>query len=79
MESRLIQIEEKIAHLEHHLSQLDGVVREAHERMDQFRRQIDGLQAKIQTIGYSASEPGGHDEPGSTSDQQLRDDRPPHW
>ncbi len=74
MEARLITIEEKIAHLEHYLGELDGVVRDMHRRMDGFKTQIDQIRADLQD-----PQAAGGDGPATDGDQQLEDDKPPHW
>jgi uncharacterized coiled-coil protein SlyX len=78
VDGRLIQLEEKITHLEHHLAQLDEVVRESHDRLDRYRRQVEQLQAKVESLESSPAPPPDLDDDGP-SDPQLRDDRPPHW
>lgn len=74
MEERLVNIEEKIAHLEHYLGELDGVVRAMHDRMDGFKTQLDKIRADL-----NHQQSGGGDESSADSDQQLEDDKPPHW
>ncbi|MEM1109757.1 MAG: SlyX family protein [Planctomycetota bacterium] len=74
MESRLIAVEEKIAHLERYLGELDGVVRELHDRMDGYKSQIDRLRDEF---GEHLSNADDAPEPGR--DDQLEDDKPPHW
>ncbi|MEM9420287.1 MAG: SlyX family protein [Planctomycetota bacterium] len=74
MESRLVNIEEKIAHLERHLGELDGVVREMYDRMDGFKAQLEKIRSDLQSHQASAGDGLAPD-----SDQQLEDDKPPHW
>jgi len=71
MDTRLVNIEEKIAHLEHYLGELDGVVREMHDRMDGFKHQLDKMRADL------TAQSGGEER--GDGDQQLEDDKPPHW
>ena len=74
MDQRLVNIEEKIAHLERHLGELDGVVREMYDRMDGFKAQLEKIRADLE-----AHQPGSGDAPAPARDQQLEDDKPPHW
>ncbi|MBB6428872.1 SlyX family protein [Algisphaera agarilytica] len=74
MDQRLVNIEEKIAHLERHLGELDGVVREMYDRMDGFKAQLEKIRSDLET-----HQPGSGDAPAPDSDQQLEDDKPPHW
>lgn len=69
MEARLVNLEEKIAHLERYLGDLDEVVRDLHDRMDAYQREIAKMQATLE------HHVGGDDESGGS----LEDERPPHW
>ena len=73
-DTRLVNIEEKIAHLERYLGELDGVVRAMNDRMDGYRAQLDKMRADL-----TAHVADGDDGPEPGSDQQLEDDKPPHW
>jgi uncharacterized coiled-coil protein SlyX len=76
MQTRMIQIEEKIAHLEHHLGELDGVVHGMHHRMDGLLRQINQLR---ETVEAAARENADDPDADGPDDQDLLDDLPPHW
>lgn len=69
MEARLVNLEEKIAHLERYLGDLDEVVRDLHDRMDAYQREIAKMQATLE------QQLGGDDKSGGS----LEDERPPHW
>ena len=71
MDPRSVQLEEKVAHLERYVADLDGVVREMNERMDHFTREVKGLRAIVETVR------DGDGEGGADADPQ--DERPPHW
>lgn len=91
MDRRLIAIEEKIAHLEHHLGQLDGVVRDLNDRLDGFKGELTRLHTAVQQQAQSGGIGGGDDSGGAGGgagggggggggdDEQLKDGRPPHW
>lgn len=74
MAPRLIAIEEKIAHLERHLGELDGVVRDMNDRFDGFKREIKKMQADLE-----AQQAGSNGGDAADGDQQMEDDKPPHW
>lgn len=78
---RLIRIEEKIAHLEHQGEQLDGVVRDLAGQLDALRRELGRLRAAFEQHAAGANNdvaPGG--TPGmSSGDDELMDEKPPHW
>ena len=65
---RLIRIEEKLAHLEKYLVDLDEVVRELGQRLD---KQRDGVTAIQKMLVDHISD--GEDTPGPA------DEKPPHW
>ena len=77
MDPRVVQLEEKVAHLERYVSELDGVVREMNARMDHFAREAKALRALVDAgrDGGEAGDGGG----GDGADDDLRDERPPHW
>lgn len=75
-DTRLVNIEEKIAHLEHYLGELDGVVREMNDRMDGYQQELARMRQLVES--QTTNGEGGSDDDGST-DQQLEDERPPHW
>ena len=68
MNDRLTNVEEKMAHLERFVSDLDGVVREMHETMTVVRRELGTLQAQIE---QHAEEDDGSDD--------LEAQKPPHY
>jgi len=69
MDPRSVQLEEKVAHLERYVADLDGVVRGMHERMDHFAREAKVLRSIIDAAREGEGTPG--DGPV--------DERPPHW
>ncbi len=69
MDPRTVQLEEKVAHLERYVADLDGVVREMFERMDGFAREIKSLRAVVEADPKAQG----------ASDGDLLDERPPHW
>lgn len=65
---RLTTIEEKLAYLEQHLTDLDQVVQQLAKRMDQQREGVNAVRKLLED----------HlNEPGDTTDPT--DDKPPHW
>ena len=86
MSSPLIRVEEKIAHLERYVGELDQVVREMNDRLDGFTRQLAELRRSVeagQDKGESSAPDGDGGGPGpwgaEQTDRELEDDRPPHW
>ncbi len=77
MQTRLTAVEEKIAHLERHLGELDEVVRGLYDRSDGFRRQLDAMRATVQSLNAPRGEAAAEGSDGS--DQSLKEQRPPHW
>lgn len=67
-DTRLTVIEEKLAHLEKYVGDLDEVVRDLAARL---AKQKDGVSAVRKMLEDHLSEPEG------TSD--LADEKPPHW
>ena len=67
---RLTRVEEKIAHLERFVGELDGVVREAFERIEAVRGELDKLRAAVEADGQAQTD---------AADLDLEADRPPHW
>lgn len=76
-DTRLVNIEEKIAHLEHFLGELDGVVREMSGRMDGYKTQLAKMREMVESQAASGGD--GPDDDGGSGDQQFEDHRPPHW
>ena len=68
---RLTRVEEKLTHLEHDLSQLDGVVRELGARIVQQDRTIAGLRRQLDQLLERPQPPASADDPAA--------ERPPHW
>ncbi len=73
MDSRAIRLEEKVAHLERYVADLDGVVREMNDRMDRFAREAKALRAIVEAARKADEGAQG------AADDDLLDDRPPHW
>lgn len=79
-DARLTVIEEKLAHLEKYIGDLDEVVRELASGL---AKQKDGVTAVRKMLEDHLNAPGS--APGSapgndvTSDQDLADEKPPHW
>ena len=72
MDSRLVNVEEKIAHLERYVAELDGVVREMNDRMAHYQKQLGEIRRIVEAQGGKGGDDG-------ISDQDLEDERPPHW
>lgn len=73
MDPRSVQLEEKVAHLERYVADLDGVVREMNERMDHFAREAKALRAIVDAAR------DGDGGPGPTPGEDPLNERPPHW
>lgn len=69
---RLITLEEKLAYLEQHLGELDGVVRELAGRLEQQHKGVQQVRSILE------QHLAGGDEGGAASDDPAAD-RPPHW
>ena len=69
MDDRLTRVEEKLAHLERHVGELDGVVREGFDRIEELSAELRRLNDRL----AQQSEPGEGDGPDAERD------RPPHW
>lgn len=72
MDPRSVQLEEKVAYLEQHIAELDGVVREMNDRMDRFAREAKGLRTLVEALQEGPGDEG-------TQGGDLEDERPPHW
>lgn len=70
-DTRLTVIEEKLAHLEKYVSDLDEVVRELATGL---ATQKDGVIAVRKMLEDHLNDPGN-----AGSDRDLIDDKPPHW
>ena len=66
MEQRIIAIEEKLAHLERYVEQLDATVRELYDRLDLQGKDLTRLREDTQTQFNELDRP-------------PEDDKPPHW
>ena len=62
-------LEEKIAYLEHHVTQQDKVMLEFAEQLARLRREIAGLRERFPTGGGATSE----------NNNAATDERPPHY
>ena len=69
-DDRLIAVEEKLEHLERFVGELDGVVREAFDRIDAVRGELDKLRAAAEADGQAQAD---------AADVDPEADRPPHW
>ena len=75
-DTRLTVIEEKLAHLEKYVSDLDEVVRELATGL---AKQKDGVTAVRKMLEDHLSAPGSGPGGDTTSDQDLANEKPPHW
>lgn len=73
-DARLTVIEEKLAHMEKYVGDLDEVVQDLAARI---AAQKDGVTAVRKMLEDHLSAPGTGDD--GTSDQDLADEKPPHW
>ena len=64
-DARLIQLEEKVAYLEQHLSDLDEVVRDLAGRLHKQGQGVDAVRKMIEDHLTDQPDPG--------------DEKPPHW
>ncbi|MEM9414357.1 MAG: SlyX family protein [Planctomycetota bacterium] len=69
---RIIALEEKVAHLEKYIGDLDEVIRELAGRLDS---QAKGVQQMRSVLEQHLA--GGDDEKSMPNDPEA--DRPPHW
>lgn len=69
VDPHIVRIEERLAHLERHLEQLDEVVRDLHQRQD-------AISARLTRLGEQTKR-----DLAALSDgpRELEDDEPPHW
>ncbi len=68
-DERLTRLEEKLAFLEQHVSELDGLVLELNRENAQLKDQLRVTQQRMQALADAQP-----DTPRS-----LEDDKPPHW
>ena len=57
MEDRIIALEEKFSFLEHHVEELDSVVKEAFDAMNAIRKEIERLSGHIDEVEQHFAEP----------------------
>ncbi len=62
MDDRITSLEEKFAFLEHQVEQLDGVIRDAFERLDGLARELKQTRASIQHVETRLDESGSDEE-----------------
>lgn len=84
MDARFTRLEEKLTFVEHQLGELDGVVRDLGDTLDRLGRRLDHLAGRVDAHDQALSDPAEPDpssgsETKGPSDQQLKDQRPPHW
>ncbi len=77
MDPRFTRLEEKITFVEHQLGELDGVVRDLGSTLDAIARKLDHVADRLQQQEENQTTPAGSD--GPPTDEQLEEDRPPHW
>lgn len=68
MDDRIIQIEEKLAHLEKYVNDLDTVVQTMQGRMDGIRAEVARAFDRLEQL-----------EQDDEHDGDPADDKPPHW
>lgn len=66
---RQTQLEELLAHQQHLIDELNGVVTEQRLEMDSLQRRLKSLESKLQTVAERV-EAGGED---------LPHEKPPHY
>ena len=71
-DGRLTRMEEKLAHLERFVGELDGVVREAFDRIAAVRGELDKLRASVEADEETTAETDA-----DADDPEAH--RPPHW
>ena len=57
MEDRIIAMEEKFSFLEHHVEELDSVVKEAFDAMNVIRKEIERLSGHIDEVEQHFADP----------------------
>lgn len=62
------RLEEKIAHLEHHVTEQDKVMLEFSEDLTRLRRELKLLVARVANAG-----------PSATLGEEAGEERPPHY
>lgn len=71
-EARLIGIEEKIAHLEKYVGDLNEVIRQNAAELAAMRKLLGRVTDRVDRIENPP-------EPPESDDRTLEEDRPPHW
>ncbi len=69
MDKKLINLEEKIAHLEHNVEQLNNVVFRQRQTLDEYKLLLKHLSKKIQTL----------EENQSDGVSEVANEKPPHY
>lgn len=69
MDKKLINLEEKIAHLEHNVEQLNNVVFRQRQTLDEYQLLLKHLSKKIQTL----------EENQSDGVSEVANEKPPHY
>jgi len=67
-DNKIIALEEKIAHIQHMLDDLNMVVLRQGETIENLNNQIKELKEKMENLKSSQS-----------SDEVINDDKPPHY
>jgi uncharacterized coiled-coil protein SlyX len=70
MEERIVNLEEKFAHLERYVEELDGVVREAHDRLAALNAELIRLRADTQQRLTALASDEGQGEPSSPAGER---------
>lgn len=68
-DARMTVIEEKLAHLEKYVGDLDEVLRDLSKRLDVHGKGVTAVRKMLEDHLSDAGQPGG--DPG--------DEKPPHW
>lgn len=57
MEDRIIALEEKYSFLEHHVEELDSVVKESFDALSAIRKEIERLRGHIDEVEQNFADP----------------------
>jgi len=74
-QSRIINLEEKLAHLEKYVGDLDEVIRDLAGKLDAQGKNTAAVKAILE---QHLAAPGSASDSGDGG-QGFEDDRPPHW